>query len=33
MQMLYDFTGGPTKWTGGKVYNAATAAPIRARSP
>lgn len=23
MQMLYDFTGGPTKWTGGKVYNAA----------
>ncbi|MFZ0266822.1 DUF2147 domain-containing protein [Caulobacter sp.] len=22
MQMLYDFTGGPTKWTGGKVYNA-----------
>ena len=21
MQMLYDFTGGPTKWTGGKVYN------------
>ena len=18
---LYDFTGGPTKWTGGKVYN------------
>ncbi len=23
MQMLYDFTGGPSKWTGGKVYNAA----------
>ncbi len=23
MQMLYDFTGGPTKWTGGRVYNAA----------
>jgi uncharacterized protein (DUF2147 family) len=23
MQMLYDFTGGPAKWTGGKVYNAA----------
>ena len=23
MQMLYDFTGGPQKWTGGKVYNAA----------
>jgi uncharacterized protein (DUF2147 family) len=23
LQMLYDFTGGPTKWTGGKVYNAA----------
>ena len=23
MQMLYDFTGGPTKWSGGKVYNAA----------
>ena len=23
MQMLYDFTGGPEKWTGGKVYNAA----------
>jgi uncharacterized protein (DUF2147 family) len=22
MQMLYDFTGGPTKWSGGKVYNA-----------
>lgn len=22
MQMLYGFTGGPTKWTGGKVYNA-----------
>jgi uncharacterized protein (DUF2147 family) len=22
MQMLYDFTGGPTKWTDGKVYNA-----------
>ncbi|MBC7668091.1 DUF2147 domain-containing protein [Caulobacter sp. DWR2-3-1b2] len=22
MQMLYDFTGGPTRWTGGKVYNA-----------
>ncbi len=21
LQMLYDFTGGPTKWTGGKVYN------------
>ena len=23
MQMLYGFSGGPTKWTGGKVYNAA----------
>ncbi len=23
MQMLYGFTGGPTKWTDGKVYNAA----------
>ncbi|KRA59287.1 hypothetical protein ASD79_11390 [Caulobacter sp. Root655] len=22
MQMLYDFTGGPTKWSSGKVYNA-----------
>jgi uncharacterized protein (DUF2147 family) len=21
LQMLYDFSGGPTKWTGGKVYN------------
>ncbi|PHY22210.1 DUF2147 domain-containing protein [Caulobacter sp. BP25] len=21
LQMLYDFTGGPAKWTGGKVYN------------
>ncbi len=21
LQMLYDFTGGPTKWTSGKVYN------------
>lgn len=21
LQMLYDFTGGPMKWTGGKVYN------------
>ena len=21
LQMLYDFTGGPSKWTGGKVYN------------
>ena len=21
LQMLYDFTGGPNKWTGGKVYN------------
>ena len=21
LQMLYDFTGGPTKWKGGKVYN------------
>ncbi len=21
LQMLYDFTGGPKKWTGGKVYN------------
>jgi len=21
LQMLYDFTGGPTKWNGGKVYN------------
>ena len=21
LQMLYDFTGGPTKWTDGKVYN------------
>lgn len=21
LQMLYDFTGGPTKWSGGKVYN------------
>jgi uncharacterized protein (DUF2147 family) len=21
LQMLYDFTGGPTKWAGGKVYN------------
>lgn len=21
LQMLYDFTGGPTKWRGGKVYN------------
>jgi uncharacterized protein (DUF2147 family) len=21
LQMLYDFSGGPTKWKGGKVYN------------
>ena len=21
LQMLYDFTGGPTKWSGGKIYN------------
>ena len=21
LQMLYDFTGGPAKWTGGTVYN------------
>ena len=21
LQMLYDFTGGPAKWSGGKVYN------------
>src|SRR3954470_5151601 len=21
LQMLYDFTGGPTKWKNGKVYN------------
>lgn len=21
LQMLYDFTGGPAKWNGGKVYN------------
>jgi uncharacterized protein (DUF2147 family) len=21
LQLLYDFTGGPNKWTGGKVYN------------